>query len=82
MSKATDPAFWNTKGIKYATRVGIGMDVMSFAFKQTKFQSDPTASGVPVMAANPEQGFSRGEPIGEPLHPRSECSVYVSRSAR
>ena len=41
MSKATDPAFWTTKGIKYATGVGIGMDVMSFAFKQTKFQSDP-----------------------------------------
>ena len=56
-AKATDPAFWTTKGVKYATGVGIGMDVVSFAFKQTKFQSDPTASGVPLMAANPEQGL-------------------------
>lgn len=57
LSKATDPAYWTTQGIKYATGVGIGMDVMSFAFKQTKFQSDPTAAGVPLVAANPEQGL-------------------------
>jgi len=33
------------------------MDVASFGFKTTKFQGDPTASGVPLLAANPEQGF-------------------------
>ena len=33
------------------------MDVAGLAFKTTKFQSDPTASGVPLLAANPEQGL-------------------------
>ena len=33
------------------------MDVTTFAFKKTKFQADPTASGVPLLAANPEQGL-------------------------
>ena len=33
------------------------MDVASFGFKTAKFQADPTASGVPLLAANPEQGF-------------------------
>ncbi|HWY69194.1 MAG TPA: endonuclease/exonuclease/phosphatase family protein [Terriglobales bacterium] len=55
--KAMDPQFWTTKGIKYATGVGIGMDIASFAFKSTKFQADPTTSGVPFLAANPEKGF-------------------------
>jgi hypothetical protein len=55
--KAMDPQFWTTKGIKYATGVGIGMDLASLAFKSTKFQADPTTSGVPFLAANPEQGL-------------------------
>lgn len=55
--KATDPSYWTVKGIKYATGVGIGFDVVGLAFKHTKFQSDPTASGVPLVAANPEQGL-------------------------
>jgi hypothetical protein len=33
------------------------MDIAGLAFKTTKFQSDPTASGVPLLAANPEQGL-------------------------
>jgi hypothetical protein len=57
LKKLNDPAFWATKGIKYATGVGFGMDLATFAFKTTKFQGDPTASGVPILAANPEQGF-------------------------
>jgi endonuclease/exonuclease/phosphatase family metal-dependent hydrolase len=55
VKKLNDPSFWATKGVKYATGVGFGMDVAAFAFKTTKFQSDPTASGVPLLAANPEQ---------------------------
>jgi endonuclease/exonuclease/phosphatase family metal-dependent hydrolase len=55
VKRLNDPAFWATKGIKYATGVGFGMDVAAFAFKSTKFQGDPTASGVPLLAANPEQ---------------------------
>jgi endonuclease/exonuclease/phosphatase family metal-dependent hydrolase len=57
LRKLNDPAFWATKGIKYATGVGFAMDVATFGFKTTKFQGDPTASGVPLLAANPEQGF-------------------------
>jgi endonuclease/exonuclease/phosphatase family metal-dependent hydrolase len=57
LKKVNNPAFWATQGIKYATGVGLVMDVASFGFKTTKFQGDPTASGVPLLAANPEQGF-------------------------
>jgi len=57
LKKVNDPAFWATQGVKYATGVGLIMDVASFGFKTTKFQGDPTASGVPLLAANPEQGL-------------------------
>jgi endonuclease/exonuclease/phosphatase family metal-dependent hydrolase len=57
LRKLNDPSFWATKGVKYATGVGFGMDIAGLAFKTTKFQSDPTASGVPLLAANPEQGL-------------------------
>jgi hypothetical protein len=57
LRKLNDPSFWAKKGIKYATGVGFGMDMAGFAFKSTKFQSDPTASGIPLLAANPEQGL-------------------------
>ncbi len=55
--KATDPSYWTVKGIKYASGVGVGFDVVNLAFKQTKFQADPTASGVPLLAANPERNL-------------------------
>ncbi len=57
LRKLNDPSYWATKGIKYATGVGFGMDIAGLAFKTTKFQSDPTASGIPLLAANPEQGL-------------------------
>ena len=57
LKKVNDPAFWATQGVKYATGVGLILDVATFGFKTTKFQADPTVSGVPLMAANPEQGF-------------------------
>jgi endonuclease/exonuclease/phosphatase family metal-dependent hydrolase len=57
LKKLNSPSFWATKGVKYATGVGFGMDMATFAFKTTKFQGDPTSSGVPLLAANPEQGF-------------------------
>ena len=57
LKKMNDPSYWATKGVKYATGVGFGMDIAGLAFKTTKFQSDPTASGVPLLAANPEQGL-------------------------
>jgi endonuclease/exonuclease/phosphatase family metal-dependent hydrolase len=57
VKKLNSPTFWATQGIKYATGVGAVMDIASFAFKTTKFQGDPTASGVPLLAPNPEKGF-------------------------
>ncbi len=57
LRKLNDPTFWATKGVKYATGVGFGMDIAGLAFKTTRFQSDPTASGVPLLAPNPEQGL-------------------------
>jgi endonuclease/exonuclease/phosphatase family metal-dependent hydrolase len=57
VKKLNSPTFWATQGIKYATGVGIVMDVATFTFKSTKFQSDPTASGVPILAPNPEEPF-------------------------
>ncbi len=57
LRKLNDPSYWATKGVKYATGIGFGMDIAGLAFKTTKFQSDPTASGVPLLAANPEQGL-------------------------
>jgi endonuclease/exonuclease/phosphatase family metal-dependent hydrolase len=57
LKRLNSPTFWATKGVKYATGVGFGMDLATFAFKTTKFQGDPTASGVPLLASNPEQGF-------------------------
>jgi endonuclease/exonuclease/phosphatase family metal-dependent hydrolase len=57
LKKINSPSFWATQGVKYATGAGLVMDVTSFGFKTTKFQGDPTASGVPLLAANPEQGF-------------------------
>jgi endonuclease/exonuclease/phosphatase family metal-dependent hydrolase len=57
VKKLNSPSFWATRGVKYATGVGFAMDLSTFAFKTTKFQGDPTASGVPLLASNPEQGF-------------------------
>ncbi len=57
LKKLNSPSYWATTGVKYATGVGFGMDIAGLAFKTTKFQSDPTASGVPLLAANPEQGL-------------------------
>jgi len=57
LKQLNSPSFWATKGVKYATGVGFGMDIVSITFKTAKFQSDPTASGIPLLAANPEQGL-------------------------
>jgi len=57
LKRLNDPSFWATQGVKYATGAGFIMSASTFAFKKAKFQADPTASGVPLLAANPEQGF-------------------------
>jgi endonuclease/exonuclease/phosphatase family metal-dependent hydrolase len=57
LKKLNDPSYWATQGVKYATGAGLIMDAASFGFKTAKFQADPTASGVPLLAANPEQGL-------------------------
>src|ERR1700733_2165187 len=57
VKKLNSPTFWATQGVKYATGVGFVMDAITFTFKSTKFQGDPTASGVPLLAPNPEEPF-------------------------
>jgi hypothetical protein len=57
VKKINNPTFWATQGVKYATGVGLILDVATFSFKTAKFQADPTASGVPLLAPNPEQAF-------------------------
>jgi endonuclease/exonuclease/phosphatase family metal-dependent hydrolase len=57
VKKLNDPGWWATTGIKYATGVGVVMDLATFSFKTVKFQADPTASGVPLLAPNPEENF-------------------------
>lgn len=57
LKKLNDPGFWATEGIKYATGVGFIMSATTLGFKAAKFQGDPTSSGVPLLAPNPEQGF-------------------------
>jgi len=57
LKKLNDPGFWATEGIKYATGVGFIMSATTLGFKTAKFQGDPTSSGVPLLAPNPEQGF-------------------------
>jgi endonuclease/exonuclease/phosphatase family metal-dependent hydrolase len=57
LRKLNDPGWWATTGIKYATGVGAVMDLATFSFKTAKFQADPTASGVPLLAPNPEENF-------------------------
>jgi hypothetical protein len=57
LKKINSPTFWATQGVKYSTGVGLVMDAASFGFKRTKFQGDPTSSGVPLLAPNPEQGL-------------------------
>jgi endonuclease/exonuclease/phosphatase family metal-dependent hydrolase len=86
LKKINDPAFWATQGVKYATGVGLIMDVASFGFKTTKFQGDPTASGVPLLAANPEQGFFKelGKyrfDDGTRLDPRGDAELSVNDRA-
>ena len=56
MKRINSPSFWATQGVKYATGVGFGMDVAGLAFKTTKFQSDPTASGVPLTGGQSRTG--------------------------
>src|SRR5580700_3051272 len=41
VKKLNDPGWWATKGIKYATGVGLVMDLATFGFKTAKFQADP-----------------------------------------
>jgi endonuclease/exonuclease/phosphatase family metal-dependent hydrolase len=57
LKRLNDPGWWATTGVKYATGVGAVMDLVTFSFKTAKFQGDPTASGVPLLAPNPEENF-------------------------
>ncbi len=51
--------FWATKGIKYATGLGLAYDVMTGGVNLVKNYNDPTAKDVPVVAPNPEYDLFR-----------------------
>lgn len=46
--------FWATRGVKYATGVGLFMDVMVGSFGFVRSHSDPTVRNVFLVAPNPE----------------------------
>jgi endonuclease/exonuclease/phosphatase family metal-dependent hydrolase len=50
-------SFWVTKGIKYATGVGLLYDVTFGAVKAKRMQSDPTVKSVRFVSENPEEKF-------------------------
>jgi endonuclease/exonuclease/phosphatase family metal-dependent hydrolase len=43
--------------LKYATGIGIFQTIGTMAFKNIRFQGDPTAAGVKFLADNPERAF-------------------------
>ncbi|MFZ0591857.1 MAG: endonuclease/exonuclease/phosphatase family protein [Bryobacteraceae bacterium] len=43
--------------LRYGTGIGIYQSVGTMAFKNVRFQGDPTASGVKLLAENPERGL-------------------------
>jgi|GEM_PF-254336 len=47
--------YWVKEGIKYATGVGLAFDALSFGFRTTRFQGDPTAEGLKWVAPNDER---------------------------
>jgi endonuclease/exonuclease/phosphatase family metal-dependent hydrolase len=49
--------FWAKQGLKYATGIGLGFDVLAVGVNSLKNQHDPTARHVPVVAPNPEAGL-------------------------
>jgi exonuclease III len=49
--------FWATKGIKYATGVGLVYDVTLGAAKFARTRSDPTVKSVKFVSENPEEKF-------------------------
>jgi len=55
--KVTDPTFWVNEGVKAATGVGLGYDVLRFGFGHTRNASDPTVKHIPYLAPNRERGL-------------------------
>jgi hypothetical protein len=47
--------FAATTALKYATGIGIYQTIAFGSFKAIRFQSDPTAAGVKILAENPER---------------------------
>jgi len=50
-------SFWVTKGIKYATGVGLLYDVTLGVFTKGRLLSDPTVKSVKFISENPEEKF-------------------------
>jgi endonuclease/exonuclease/phosphatase family metal-dependent hydrolase len=55
--RAGSTKFWATKGIKYATGVGLLYDVTLGAVKGRRMKNDPTVKSVRFVSENPEEKF-------------------------
>ena len=55
--RAGSTKFWATKGIKYATGVGLLYDVALGAVKGRRMKNDPTVKSVRFVSENPEEKF-------------------------
>jgi endonuclease/exonuclease/phosphatase family metal-dependent hydrolase len=55
--RAGSTKFWATKGIKYATGVGLLYDVALGAVKGRRMKNDPTVKSVRFVSENPEAKF-------------------------
>jgi endonuclease/exonuclease/phosphatase family metal-dependent hydrolase len=49
--------FWTTRGLLYATGLGLIYHVVTGGFRFLKNQNDPTARHIPIFASNPERGL-------------------------
>lgn len=50
-------SFWVSKGVKYATGVGLLYDVTLGAIKRHRTKDDPTVKNVRFVSENPEENF-------------------------
>ena len=49
--------FWASRGLKWATGIGLAYDIAVGSVNKIKNLNDPTAKHVPIVAPNPESGF-------------------------
>lgn len=50
-------SFWVKQGIKYATGIGLLLDVVIGGVRFSRTQADPTVRSIPLVSSNPEAKF-------------------------